>query len=178
MNVFNTIARFLGAALVIASGVVVTPAIANDTVAGNLTIDHPYARPNLPNRPSAAYMAIKNDGATADKLLSASSDAFGTIELHTVHHEDGVMKMMPIKAVEVPAGDTAVLKPGGMHLMLFDAKQRFKIGDHFAVNLTFEKAGEVSVTFKVEKPSHGGKQMDHSGHGAKKKDHSGHGSGS
>lgn len=178
MNFFNGLTRALGALLIIATGSAFTPAIAHDTVAGNLSIDHPYARPNLPNRPSAAYMAIKNDGETADKLLSATSTSFGTIELHTVHEMDGVMKMMPIEAVDVPAGDTAVLEPGGMHLMLFDAKQRFKVGDEFEAQLTFEKAGAVTVTFKVEKPAHGSKQMDHNGHGTKKQDHSGHGSGS
>lgn len=177
MNVFKTMTCALGVTALLLANTLTTPAVAHETVAGDLTIAHPHARPNLPNRPSAAYMTISNNGAAPDALLSASSDAFSTIEIHTMHEKDGVMHMMPIKSVEVPADGSAALKPGGMHLMLFDAKRRFKVGDSFEATLTFEKAGKVKVTFKVEKPKHNDKKMDHSGHGAKH-DHNGHGSGS
>ena len=166
MTILKTLARMAGACLVAASVMSLPSAFAHDTVAGDLTIDHAHARPNLPNRPSAAYMTIMNSGETPDRLLSASSDAFATIELHTVEHKDGVMKMMPIQAVEVPAGGMATLEPGGMHMMLFDAACRFKTVDHFKATLTFEKAGDVVVMFMVEKPKHGTKKMDHSGHGS------------
>ena len=166
MNILNTLTRLVGACLIATSILISAPAIAHDTKAGHLMIDHAHARPNLPNRPSAGYMKIMNAGDSADRLLAAKSDAFGTIELHTVETKDGVMKMMPIKAIEVPAGGTATLEPGGMHLMLFDATKAFKIGDHFEVTLTFEKAGDVTVMFMVAKPKHGGKKMDHSNHGS------------
>ena len=83
------------------------------------------------------------------------------------------MKMMPVEAVEVPAGGNAVLEPGGMHMMLFEAADRFRIGDRFDAVLTFEKAGDVTVTFSVEKVKHGSKKMHHDGDGG---EHSGHGS--
>ncbi|MEM7686632.1 MAG: copper chaperone PCu(A)C [Pseudomonadota bacterium] len=156
------------------------PAVAHETIAGDLTIGHPYARPNLPNRPSAAYLSISNDGEAADRLIAADSEAFGTIEIHTVEETNGVMKMLKIEGIDVPPGDTALLEPGGFHLMLFDAAQTFKIGDHFDATLTFEKAGDVTVTFMVEKPAAESKSADHSGHGAKGHSagtHSGHGSG-
>ena len=174
MTFLLKLTRIAGATLIAASVLTTAPAISHETVAGDLTIDHAHARPNLPNRPSAAYMTIMNAGETPDRLLAATSDAFGTIELHTVEHKDGVMKMMPIEAVDVPAGGMATMEPGGMHLMLFDATERFKIGDKFEATLTFENAGEVTVTFMVEKPKKGAKKMDHSNHG----NHGSHGSGS
>lgn len=154
------------------------PAVAHETTAGDLKIDHAHARPNLPNRPTAAYMTIMNSGHSPDRLLAVKSSAFGTIELHTVEHKDGVMKMMPIEAVDVPADGMAIMEPGGMHLMLFDATKRFRIGDRFDATLTFEKAGDVTVTFRVEKPKAGAKKTDHSNHGSGSGSHSGHGSGS
>lgn len=176
----KTLSRLAGAALLAIGALATAPAMAHDTTAGALTIAHPHARPNLPNRPTAAYLTISNAGSEADRLVAATSDAFGTIELHTMHEHDGVMKMMPIEAVDVPAGETAALTPGGMHLMLFDAKQRFKIGDSFDAVLSFEKAGDVPVTFMVEKPKHSGKKTGHGDHGnhGSHGNHSNHGSGS
>ncbi|MEO0823088.1 MAG: copper chaperone PCu(A)C, partial [Pseudomonadota bacterium] len=49
---------------------------------GDLSIAHAWARPNIPNRPTAGYYEITNGGSTDDQLLSASSPAFGKIELH------------------------------------------------------------------------------------------------
>ena len=166
MTIVKTLARMAGAYLIAASVLTAPPALAHDTRVGDLTISNAQARPNLPNRPSAGYLKITNKGETADRLLSASSEDFGAIELHSVEHKDGVMKMMPIEAVEIPAGGMAMLQPGGMHLMLFNAARRFKVGDHFKATLTFEKAGEVTVLFMVEKPKPGAKTMDHGNHGS------------
>ena len=166
MAILKPLTRIAGACLIAASLITAPPTLAHDTKAGDLTIDQAHARPNLPNRPSAAYLKITNMGETADRLLAVNSKAFATIELHSVEHQDGVMKMMPIEAVEIPAGGTALLQPGGMHLMLFDAARRFKVGDHFKATLTFEKAGEVTVLFMVEKPKPGAKTMDHGNHGS------------
>ena len=172
MNLSNFL-RPTGAALLALTMLTSMPASATDVTAGDLTIAHPHSRPNLPNRPSAAYMKITNAGAEDDRLIAVRSESFGTIELHTVKHQDGVMKMMPVEAIGVPAGGEAVLEPGGFHLMLFDAAGRFQIGDSFDAVLTFEKAGDVMVTFDVEKVKHGSKKMNHDGHGS---GHSGQGS--
>lgn len=168
-----TLARPFGAALLALTMLVTVPATAGEISSGDLTIAHAKARPNLPNRPTAAYMTISNAGAEGDRLLSARSESFGTIELHTVQHSDGVMKMMPVEAIDIPAGSDVVLEPGGLHLMLFDGAERFKIGDRFDAVLTFEKARDVTVTFDVMKVKHGSKKMHHGDHGS---GHSGHGS--
>ena len=145
---------------------------AHETKKGDLTVIHAHARPNLPNRPTAAYMAISNDGETGDRLLAAQSDAFGTVEIHTTVKQGDVMKMMPVDVIDVPAGDTALLEPGGLHLMLFDGQEGFKIGDSFPMVLTFENAGEVLIEVKVEKIKAGHNHSGHSGHSGH--DHSGH----
>lgn len=168
MNLLKTASR--AAALTLA--LVSSNAQAHETVAGDLTIIHAQARPNLPNRPTAAYMVIANDGETTDRLIGARSDHFGTIEMHTTLKQGDVMKMTPVEGIEVPSGDAAVLEPGGLHLMLFEGNERFKVGDEFPLTLVFEKAGEVVVTIKVEKISgagHGsdGDHGDHGDHGVK-----------
>lgn len=128
-----------------------TPAQAADTELGELMLMNPTARPNIPNRPSAAYVTIANHGTTDDRLIGASSPEFDAAELHSMTMTDGVMKMFPVEAIDVPAGGTAELAPGGFHIMLFDAKKMFKPGDMFPLVLTFEKAGTAEVEATVEK---------------------------
>lgn len=144
-----------------------TTARAGDVQVGDLTIAHAMTRAGLPNRPMAAYMTISNAGAEDDRLISASSTSFKAIELHTVKEESGVFKMLPLEVIDIPAGATAELKSGGMHLMLFGATEPHRAGDSFPVTLQFEKAGAVEVTVKVGKKGHGaghGHGGGHSGH--------------
>jgi periplasmic copper chaperone A len=59
--------------------------------------------------------------------------------------------MRPVEALEVKPGTPTVLKPGGYHIMLMDLKGPLVVGHSFSVTLTFEKAGKVEATAKVEK---------------------------
>lgn len=142
----------------------VSQARAQTVEAGDLMIIHPTARPNLPNRPTAAYVAIANDGAAADRLIAIGSPAFDSAEIHVSSMVGGVMTMKPVEAIDLPAGDTVELATGGYHIMLFGAKQLFRPGDTFPLVLTFEKAGEIAIEVMVEK-------IDPSGAGGMKTDH-------
>src|SRR3990167_4180251 len=52
----------------------------------------------------AVYITIGNTGKEADALLSASSEAAQTVELHETKNEAGVMKMRPVPKIAVPVG--------------------------------------------------------------------------
>lgn len=156
----------------------ITSAEAHEFKKGSLMIDHPFARANIPERPAAAYAKIMNSGNEDDRLIAASSPAAGRVELHTHLMENGIARMRPVEAIEVPAGGAAELKPGGNHIMLFDLAEPLKKGDKFPLTLTFEKAGAVEVTVNVEAlAGNGHKHGDHSQHGEDKKhgDHGDHG---
>lgn len=140
-------------ALALVAGGVTTGA-AHEFKAGELTIDHPWARASIGNAPnSAGYMVIKNDGSSSDTLESASSPVAAKTELHTHIKEGNIMKMRPVtEGVSVPANAETKFQPGGLHVMLMGLKQKLGEGDIFPVTLKFRKAGEVTVEFKVEKP--------------------------
>jgi copper(I)-binding protein len=97
----------------------------------------------------AVYVTLTNSGSQADSLVSASSDAAQTVELHEVKNDGGVMKMRPVKSIAVPAGGKVVLKPGGYHIMLLDLKHDLKVGEKIPVTLKFEHGGEVQVEAAV-----------------------------
>ena len=75
-----------------------------------------------------AYLTIVNKGATDDRLVSASTPVAQKAEPHKTINENGVMKMRPVDAIEVKAGGEAVLKPGGLHLMLTGLNGPLKAG--------------------------------------------------
>lgn len=109
----------------------------------------------------AAYMTILNKGKEADRLVAVLTTVAKTAAMHRTETENGVMKMLPVDAVDVRAGSQAVFKPGGYHVMLMDLKQPLKEGQSFPMTLTFEKAGKITVTVKVQKMGAADDNMGH-----------------
>jgi copper(I)-binding protein len=137
------------------------PALAEDFRAGDLTVEQPWARASASlARAGAAYLSITNQGTRVDRLLRVASPVAKRASLHTHLMKDGIMRMRPVKAIEVDPGAPTVLKPGGLHIMLMGLKGPLKEGTMFLLTLTFETAGTVEVRVMVRKagamgPGHG-----------------------
>ena len=129
-----------------------TAAFAHDYKAGEILLDHPYARATMPMQPAAgAYLTIENKGKSADRLIALASPAARNVELHTMSMEGNIMKMRAVPELELKPADKVVMKPGsGYHIMLMGLVQPLKAGDKFPLTLTFEKAGKVEVSVWVE----------------------------
>jgi copper(I)-binding protein len=144
--------RFVRAALV-AAILVATPAFAHDGVVhlGAINISLPFTRATLPNAPvGGGFLTIENEGPEPDRLVSASSPAAAAVQIHEMAMEGDVMKMRPLAdGLELPAGETIVLAPGGLHLMFTGLKQAFVEGETVPVTLVFEKAGTVELALPV-----------------------------
>ncbi len=104
----------------------------------------------------AAYATITNGGSAPDALIGASSPAAATVEVHetvAIGSPDasggGMMGMRPVARVEIPAGGSLQLKPGGYHVMLIGLVKDLKAGDTIDLTLKFEKAGEITVKAQV-----------------------------
>lgn len=61
------------------------------------------------------------------------------------------MRMRPLTAIELEPGAATRLKPGGMHVMPIGLKHALAVGERFPLTLRFEKAGERTVSVRVEK---------------------------
>jgi periplasmic copper chaperone A len=116
-----------------------------------LKITGAWAKAMLPGQPvGGGYLTIENMGAEADRLLTVTSSASPDVQIHEMKMEGDVMKMRKLAdGLEIPAGGTVELKPGGFHLMLMSVAEPFKEGGMVKVTLKFEKAGEVGVTLPV-----------------------------
>ena len=139
-------------ALLILNAICTTHASAQQVKAGDLVLDHAWARATPAGaKVGGGFLTIENKGATPDKLIGGSSRAAGKVEVHETAMNNGVATMRPVKdGVSIPPGQTVTLAPGGYHLMLTDLKGPLKKGDKLVVTLVFEKAGEVKATFDVQ----------------------------
>lgn len=103
------------------------------------------------NGVTGAYMVIENRGGTADRLISVTSEAATTIEMHqTQIDEAGIMRMRPQPdGIEIPALTTVEVKPGGYHLMLTGMTQSLELGQSINLSLTFASGGTFEVSAVV-----------------------------
>ena len=98
----------------------------------------------------AMYVVIENQGNESDRLIGAASDAAKTVEVHESYMEGDMMKMRPVEGgLEIPAGGTVELKPGGYHIMLIDQVSPLEVGTKIKVTLKFEKAGDVPLEVEI-----------------------------
>ncbi|MFC6641193.1 MULTISPECIES: copper chaperone PCu(A)C [Sulfitobacter] len=147
------------------------PAAAHEYTAGALTVDHPVAFETPKTaRVGGGYLTITNGGDSADRLVSISAEGFDEVSLHQTTTDDmGVARMSHIGGLDLPAGETVTLKPGGLHIMFMGRDgDPFEEGEKIPATLTFEKAGTLEVIFNVEsRRGHDAGAMDHGAHAQK-----------
>lgn len=157
---FTTIVGALGLALLLSmfadpsqghEGVHHDGCTAEDAIVGDIVVSDGFSRATLPDAPVAAgYLTITNNGASADRLVSAASEVAPTVEIHDMVTDGDMMKMLHLTdGIVVPAGESVALAPGGKHIMFIGPNQPFREGECVAVTLTFEQAGDVPVMLQV-----------------------------
>ncbi len=98
----------------------------------------------------AAYLTLVNRGPTDDRLVGAATPAAKKADLHEMSMDsNNVMHMRQVAGIEVPAGKTVALAPGGFHVMLMGLAAPLKTGETFPLTLHFSKSGERTVEVKV-----------------------------
>lgn len=122
--------------------------------AAEITISDPYARAVPPGQPnSAVFLSLTNSSAQDRALVGAASPAAGVTELHTHVNESGMMRMSRIDRIELPAGQTVTLKPGGLHVMLIGLKQSLEPGATIDLTLIYDDGSNLSVQVPVRQIS-------------------------
>lgn len=140
-------AKLIRAALACAALVV-----AGAAGAQTVEVKDPWARATAPGQKAGGvFMQLKSPGGAA--LVAAESPAANIVEIHEMAMEGNVMKMRAIPKLDLPAGQTVELKPGGYHVMLIDLRAPLKKGDTVPVKLKFQgkdgKPAEVEVKAEV-----------------------------
>ncbi|MGR2739590.1 copper chaperone PCu(A)C [Billgrantia sp. Q4P2] len=119
---------------------------------------------------SAAFMTLRNPGERDRVLVAAESSVAEVAELHDHQNVDGVMQMRQVPQVVIPAGGSAELAPGGLHLMLIGLTAPLVEGEPVEIELRFESGESQRLEAPVKrivvdgKGSHGHAHDNH-GHG-------------
>jgi copper(I)-binding protein len=118
--------------------------------AANPQVSDAWARPGAASAESAAYFSITASASQGDALLSASSPAANMVQLHEVSTDtNGLTGMHHIDRLDIPAGETVRLEPGGYHLMLMGLTSELAVGGTIELTLVFERAGSVVVQAEI-----------------------------
>ncbi len=113
-----------------------------------VTVTEPWIRATVGGQKVAGgYMQLKSERDTS--LVSASSAAAAAVEVHEMAMEGNVMKMRALQKLDLPAGKTVELKPGGYHIMFIDIKEPMKPGAKVPLTLTFEDKDKKRETLEV-----------------------------
>lgn len=133
--------------LAITSAALLTAHAANAQV----TVKDAWVRATVPQqKATGAFMQLS--AAKDTKLVSASSPVTPLVEVHEMAMQDNVMRMRQVPALDLPAGKTVELKPGGYHVMMMDLKGALAKGATVPMTLKFEDAKGAKTSLDVTLP--------------------------
>jgi copper(I)-binding protein len=122
------------------------------TQGAEVAIGDPYVRAVPPGQAnSAVFMSLENRSDQDQALVAAESDVSEIVELHTHIEEGGMMRMRQIEKIDVPAGETVILQPGGLHVMLIGLQQALEPGQTIDLTLVFEDGSRMPVQAPVRR---------------------------
>jgi hypothetical protein len=99
---------------------------------------------------TGAFMKITASEPT--QLVGVSTPVAGVAQVHEMRMEGDIMKMRAIGKLDLPAGRTIELKPGGYHIMLLDLKQPLKQASMVPMTLSFRDAKGVEGKLELKVP--------------------------
>ena len=114
-------------------------------------VESAWARATVPGQKgTGAFMNLTAKDST--RLVGVSSPAAGVAEVHEMKMDGDVMKMRAVSGLDLPAGQTVSLKPGGYHVMLMDLKAPLMKDSTVPVTLRFKDAKGVESKLDMVLP--------------------------
>ncbi len=112
-------------------------------------VREPWAKATVPGQKvGGVYMKIV--ARENLRLTGVKSAVAETAEVHQMKMENGMMRMRAVPFLELPAGKTVKLEPGGYHIMLFDLRQSLVAGQKLKLELTVEDGSRHQHRLAVE----------------------------
>jgi copper(I)-binding protein len=101
----------------------------------------------------AGFGRIENACAAPVTIVAASSPFFGEVSLHETRIVDGVSRMRAVPELRIAPSGAAVLKPGGLHLMLMSPTAKLKPGSRVVVEFKLKDGGVLRGELEARRPS-------------------------
>lgn len=132
----------------------------SQAAAGEVTVSRAWARATAPGQ-DTGVVSLHITSQKDASIVAVSSTASNSAEIHSMVHEDGMMKMRALDSLALKAKQEVALGDDGNHLMLIGLKKPLKAGERVALILTVQFADkrkekvEVKAEIKPLTESHG-----------------------
>lgn len=138
--------------------VIASPALAQ------VTVKDAWVRATVTQqKATGAFMQLQ--AASNSRLVEARSPVAGVVEIHEMAMEGSTMRMRAVPGLDLPAGRSVEMKPGGYHVMLMDLKAPIVAGQDVPLTLVFEGADKKRETVEIKASARALGMMPMQGHG-------------
>lgn len=150
MNLFSFISRapLRSLAVLACAGALFSQA----ALAQSLVVQNAWARATVQGQKSSgAFMSLTAPAGC--RLKSVYTPVAGVAQVHEMRMEGDIMRMQAVKdGLELPAGKTVELSPGGYHVMLMDLKVALQKDTSIPLTLVFVDAKGVESKTEIKVP--------------------------
>lgn len=114
-------------------------------------VEGAWVRSSVPGQQgTGAFMKLTSPQAM--QLVGVATPVAGIAEVHEMKMDGDVMRMRAVPKLDLPAGRTVELKPGGYHVMLLDLKQPLAPGSTVPLTLVLRDAKGVESKLELKVP--------------------------
>ncbi len=119
--------------------------------AADIQVERATVKATAPGQ-QTAMLDMQIISKQAGRLISVSTPAAKSVELHRMSHEDGMMMMREVDAITLPAGQVVNLGEAGFHVMLMDVKAPIKAGSSlpFVMTIRLDNNRTIKVNSQAE----------------------------
>jgi copper(I)-binding protein len=117
--------------------------------AGDIQVESAWSRATAPGQ-DTAMVDITVLSSKDAQLVGFSSPLCKTAEMHSMTHDNGIMKMRELQSIELPAGKRVSFGEAGLHLMLIGLKAPLKGGDRVPLTLNFKVGNNKVVKEEIK----------------------------
>lgn len=117
----------------------------------DVVVEDAWSRASIgTSRPGVAYMTLRNTGGDPVVVTGLRTDLARMPMIHaTTTDAQGVTRMSHMEEVEIAAGETVALAPGGLHVMLMDLQRPMVEGESYTLSVIFADGTEATVDVPI-----------------------------
>ncbi len=120
-------------------------------VGAELRIENAWVKLAPPGaRANAAYMQLYNNSDVPVVIQSLSANCCAELMLHRTRHENDRAIMEHLDQLVVPANGEVTLAPGGLHIMLLQARKPLLPGEQVELQLYFSDGQQQVIQVLVK----------------------------
>lgn len=109
-----------------------------------ITVSEPWARATVEGQSmGGAFLAITNDSNRDVALIGVATNVAHHAEMHIMQEANGMMQMVQVQQLDIPAHQTVTLAPKGKHIMLMGLEHALSAGQNVGLKLKFKDNGRI-----------------------------------